>query len=180
MNSNPYALPAYVALAVILIACITGLTAVRVRAPRLLALPHRTPQGRHTRGHLGRHEFDDPADTADPDGEQFVADLAGDTTGTDAPDWLDEDETDIGWQDQQPLAQPVVITGDAARLAQTSELTLNVLQRVRDSLLALGPGSGDSEGDDPCDTGSFPALRITPAQEADRLAAKYLTAEVTQ
>ena len=174
MNSNPYAVPAIVLGAVMIIACITGLLWV--------SYARRPAGGRHAR-HPEPVPFADPADAADPDGGQFVQELAGASpdycTGYDHPGWDDEDEIDAGWWAQQPPMPPVVevLTGPAAKIAHTSAMTLNVLTRVRDALRDLGADGGDPAIDD---TGQLPVAVCTwgktAPELADELAAKYLAA----
>jgi hypothetical protein len=124
VNSNPYTLPAVIALA--MIAVLLG----------AYTLTTRTPGPRHRAGRSG---FADPADTADPDGDRSVRDLRDDANETDDAPWP-----------EQPPGRPPMPPPDPPS-AQTGELP---------ALLAAGT--------------------VTPAEVADRLASKYLTAEVPQ
>jgi hypothetical protein len=155
-------------------------TAVLICAGLLLAwlaLYSWLTTARKTAPYQPRHShvpFADPADRTDPDGEQYVAQLR--TAGR-LPYCWDEDEADAGWWNRgAPQGAVEVLTGPQARIVHTSQLTLNVLQRVRDGLSA--PPASDG-GDGGPATGEMPALlaagTITPAQVTAKLAARYLT-----
>jgi hypothetical protein len=155
VNSNPYAVPAIVLSAVMIIACILGLVWV--------SYAQRPASGKHARHPAPEPvPFADPADVTDPDGDSFV----GQITAPDR-DW---------WDQEPPPSRVEVLTGPAARIAQTSALTMNVLARVRDGLAALDVGGGDPAIDD---TGQLPAAVCiwgkTAPELADELAARYLT-----
>lgn len=180
MNSNPYAVPAIVAGAVMIIACITGLLWV--------SYAQRPAAGRHAR-HPEPVPFADPADTSDPDGAGYVGQLTEPPAG---PAWPDEDEPDAGWWAQHaPPPAVEVLTGPDRRIAQTAQLTLGVLERVRDRLLEIppdgttatftpAPGVTMPASDDPDTTGVQPHAVTTwgktAAALAEELAAKYLAA----
>ena len=186
---NP--VPAIVVCAVMLIACITGLTWVSIRL-------HSEPpyQGGHThkavRARTQAEVRDDPSETDEP-GEADQQDGPDYDTSYDHPGWEpDADYED--WRDQppprmptgRPNYQPGDFLPDAARIVQTSELTRNVLGQVLDGLRKLdtvprflpAPGCEDPDGE-PDDTIAIPhavgTWGKTPAQLADELEAEYLT-----
>ena len=80
MNGNPYAEPAIVLGAAMLLACILGLL--------WASYAKRPAGGKHARP---ARPFADPADRTDPEGRQFVEELHGDL-GKPPPDWLDHFE----------------------------------------------------------------------------------------
>lgn len=147
MTGNPYIVPAFILIAAVLLACVTALARRPVR-----------PAGRHSRPARRAHAakpFADPQDLADPDGEQYAAQLAGAAgpgydTSYDYPGWDARDDLavpghttagpaipDLDWWKQLPPAgEPLeVLTGPGTRIPQTSEATIGVLARVRDKLL---------------------------------------------
>lgn len=116
MNSNPYAVPAIVVCALILIACIAGQMVVGVLRP--------PARGKHARS--------------------VPAAVIPETAPADAPAVCPkcgtagclEDEA-VDWWDTEPPQPPAVeiLTGPAAPAPQTSAVTIGVLARVRDALL---------------------------------------------
>jgi hypothetical protein len=117
---------------------------------------------KRTAPHQLRHvPFADPADDSDPYGEEFIAQLTG------GPDWWDEDP---------PPVRVEVLTGPGRRIAQTSELTLSVLARVRDRLAEMSADEDDPEIDD---TGRIPHAEgtwgKTASEMTSELAARYMT-----
>lgn len=134
MNSNPYALPAFIFLAAVLFGC---------GAWAFLVITRQPPAGRHARI---------PGPT--PEGARFAADLQGLPEPQEEPaeitwpgdDWegRPRDPEDPGpeprderWWDQRPPQPPAVeiLTGPAAPIRQTSEVTISTLARLRDALL---------------------------------------------
>ena len=137
----------------------------------------RSPEGRHARPREGRHELTDPADQADPDGSQWLAQVRPprlpacgllEPVPDTKPGWLDEDELDAGWWAQSAPPGGWALPGDGPWLT-----------RLPGVLRDWQPGE---DTPDPPATGEIPALladgTITPSQAADHLAAKYLTTEV--
>lgn len=143
-----------------------------------------------TAPYQGRHvPFADPADDTDPDGAGYVGQLLDPPPGD--PPWLDEDELDAGWWAQSaPPGAVEILTGPDRRITQTGELTVSVLERVREGLLGVPPDGTSASfmpaagvtmpvSDDPDTTGVQPAAVRTwgkdAAELADELAARYLT-----
>lgn len=126
MTGNPYIVPAFILIAAVLLACVTALARRPVR-----------PAGRHSRPARRAHAakpFADPQDLADPDGEQYVGQLAGAAgpgygTNYDHPGWdglavpgrttAGPAVPDLEWWKQLPPAGPPaveILTGPRARM----------------------------------------------------------------
>jgi hypothetical protein len=147
VNSNPYAVPAIVLCATLLIACIAGLTWVTMRKDRE---PPYEP--RHTPA----------AVRADREADQVIQALT--------PDSADVTDEAAFWDQHAPAARAEILTGRGTQIAATSELTMHVLGRVRDALRAL-------PGQPPAGTGPLAILGRpgkTPAELTSHLAAKHM------
>jgi len=154
---NP--VPAIAVCAVMLIAIIAGLTWVSMR---LHAEPPYQPGHTHR---AVRERLRTEAATPSPAGHEPDPDLAGDTCDTDEADW---------WDQQPPPPRAEILTGPAARIAQTSALTVNVLTRVRDALRNLDDDGGEAD-DTRHDLHAVATWGKTAPELADELAARYLT-----
>lgn len=115
MNSNPYALPAFIVCLAALFGC---------GAWAWLSLGRQAATGRHARQRAVSAEAD-----------RFVAELRGDA-GIQPPE---EPYTPLreGWWNERPPQPPAVeiLTGPGTRISCTSEVTIGVLARVRDKLM---------------------------------------------